>query len=143
MRSAFDLAVASIAGFALAAPLALPGLQLANDSIHTESVVSPVLSGRSLLRTILLSGASTGYVGVIALTLASLAVAVRRNQPEVLGLGAMTLVMAMLSYAPPAVWLAQRLPGGGTAQGNGRAADGLRIGGPGWNRCRCAHTVPQ
>ena len=49
LKPALDLAIAGAAGVALAAPFALPGIQLARDSVRSLSSVGEVLRPRTLL----------------------------------------------------------------------------------------------
>jgi hypothetical protein len=53
---------------------------------------------------------SVAYVGVIAVVLAAVAVAVRRRNPIVVAFAAMTVCMASLVFIPPVVWVADHLP---------------------------------
>lgn len=120
LRPLADLAVAAIAGGALSAPLALPGVQLASTSVvHLISSYGalpprdighlffqgfdglPVAGSRWFGNSIYPETAA--YVGVIALCLAVLAVAARRRRPEVGALAATALAMAAVSYASPVV----------------------------------------
>jgi hypothetical protein len=120
LRPVLDLAVAAVAGAALSAPLALPGLQLASTS-----VVRVVSSYGALppydLRNLLFQGfdglpvagnrwfgnsiypETAAYVGVIALCLGALALRTRWRHPAVPALAATALAMAVVSYATPVV----------------------------------------
>ncbi len=128
VRPLLDLGVAAVAGAALAAPLALPGLQLASTS-----VVRVVSSYGALpphdLRNLLFQGfdglpvagnrwfgnsiypETAVYVGVIALCLAVVALGTRRGQPAVPALGVTALVMAAVSYGSPVVSVINQVTG--------------------------------
>ncbi len=128
-RPIVDLVVAGIAGGALAAPLVLPGLQLANASVRNSSFGTTDRSNpvSQLLATVFqsfwgqpISGrfiSSQGYlpeqwayVGAIALALSVVAVAVRWRRPEVVGLAAAVVVTAAASVLQPADRLLEKLP---------------------------------
>jgi hypothetical protein len=57
---------------------------------------------------------SVAYIGVIALVLAVVAVAIRRRNPVVLGFAVLTACMFCLVFVPPVVSIADRLPFVGT-----------------------------
>ncbi len=133
-----DVVVAGVAGGALFAPLALPGLQVASGSVRNVSgtwieVIPTNSTARALpvhdLIHVLLQGFdglplstsaffgdrlfyidTVAYVGVIALALALLAVVVRRRRPEVVAFGAVALVMAGLVFAQPVVSAVDHVP---------------------------------
>lgn len=113
-----DLAIASVAGVALAAPLALPGLQLATASIRNLNSSILVNPHAQVLGIIFQSfwgqpfpGAFVSiwgyfpeqwvYVGAIALALSVAAVAVRWRRPEVIGLATATAVCVAASIFRP------------------------------------------
>ena len=128
LRPVLDLAVAAVAGAALSAPLALPGLQLASTS-----VVRVVSSYGALpphdLRNLLFQGfdglpvagnrwfgnsiypETAVYVGVIALGLAVVALGIRRRHPAVPALAVTALVMAVVSYGSPVVSVINQVTG--------------------------------
>ena len=140
LRSVIDLAVATIAGVGLAAPLMLPGLQVANLSVRASAVSSPSAYGLSGLHKALpwtdlvgvffqgfeglpIAGShwfgdaavtyypgSATYVGVIAVVLALTGMGMRWRNPEVLTFGAVAVSMAGLAFAPPLVSLVEGLP---------------------------------
>jgi hypothetical protein len=100
-RPVADLALASIAGVALAAPLALPGFQLAGASIRnaapyiTANPISDLLGlffqgywGQPLVGFFSYPLETWVWVGAIAVVLAIVAVAIRWRRPEVIGLAA-------------------------------------------------------
>jgi hypothetical protein len=111
-----DLGIAGFAGFALAAPLLLPGLQLYRQSVHSATrgvsslplhyIVYLALQGFDGLP---LAGSKMfgplgpfyfgGYVGVIALVLAALAVVMRRRSTEVIAIAGVALVCFLLVFA--------------------------------------------
>jgi hypothetical protein len=120
LRPVTDLAIATVAGAALSAPLALPGLQLASMSV--VRVVSsygalaphdighllfqgfdglPVAGNRWFGNSIYPETAA--YIGVIALALAVVAVGTRWRRPEVLALAATAVAMAAVAYVSSVV----------------------------------------
>jgi hypothetical protein len=128
-----DLFVASIAGFALAAPLALPGLQLARTSIRTSSIRSVSLPVHDALNLVFQgfnglpwAGShwfdqnnyfqTAAYVGVVAVVLALVAVVMRRRQPEVIAFAAVALIMISLVFIPAVMSLVGQLPHGRSIQ---------------------------
>ncbi len=120
LRPVVDLIAAAVAGAALSAPLALPGLQLASTSVVRVVSSYGALAPHDL-RNLLFQGfdglpvagnrwfgnsiypETAVYVGVIALCLAVLAVGTRRRRPEVPALAVTALAMALVSYASPVV----------------------------------------
>jgi hypothetical protein len=135
-RPVFDLLIAIVAGGALGAPLLLPGLQLISGSQRGAAGGDPaeLVSGNpplplhNLIHVIFQGfdglpiagnrwfGYSLGfdetavYVGVVALVLAVLAVAVDRRRPEVVAFGALTLAMVAIAFVPPLVSFLSSLP---------------------------------
>ena len=120
LRPLGDLALAAVAGAALCAPLALPGLQLASTSVvrvvSSYGALAPHDLGHLLFQGfdgLPVAGSrwfgnsiypeTAAYVGAVALALAVLAVVMRRRRPEVAALGAVALAMAALAYASPVV----------------------------------------
>ncbi len=123
IRPAVDLGISAIAGTALAAPLILPGLQLARGSNRT--VVGPDLFPKGLppkeLVHLIFQGfdglpvlhsqwfglsayeVTSAYVGVIVLVLAATALAVRWRRPEVRSFALVAVAMGLLVFAPPLV----------------------------------------
>lgn len=129
VRPVVDLAVAAVAGAALGAPLALPGLQLAAHSTRGLAAFTRALPTHSLVGVVFqgfdgLPEASSqwfggggwfplymeAYVGVIAVVLAVAAVALRRHKPEVVAFGVVVAVTAGLCFLSPLVRLIQGLP---------------------------------
>jgi hypothetical protein len=122
-RPAIDVGLSAIAGAALAAPLILPGLQLARGSNRT--VVGPDLFPKGLppqeLVHLIFQGfdglpllhsqwfglsayeVTSAYVGVIVLVLAATALALRWRRPEVRSFALVAVVMGLLVFAPPLV----------------------------------------
>ncbi len=127
LRPIADLVVASIAGAALAAPLAFPGLQLAAssrrnvvgglDTLSPHYLTHLVFQGfdglpvaGSRLLTPFPYQFTAAYVGVIALVLAVTAAALRRRHPEVLALGAVAVVMVAIVFVPSIASVMRSLP---------------------------------
>ena len=139
-RPTLDLAMGVVTGAALGAPLLLPGLQIAGGSERAlpggdpAEIVSgnPPLPAHNLLHFIFqgfdglpIAGShwfgyiggyseTAVYVGIIALVLAVTGVAARRRQPEVIALGSVVVVMAVVAFVPPVVSILYRLPLVGT-----------------------------
>jgi hypothetical protein len=122
-RPVVDLAIASIAGVALAAPLALPGFQLAGESIRnvapytTANPISDLLGlffqgfwGQPLVGLFSYQLWTWVWVGAIGVVLAIVAVAIRWRRPEVIGLAAAAAVAAAVSVLQPVVSFLNKLP---------------------------------
>jgi hypothetical protein len=125
VRPALDLGISAIAGAALAAPLILPGLQLARGSNRTA--VGPDLFPKGLppkeLFHLIFQGfdglpvlhsqwfgisayvVSSAYLGVIVLVLAATALVLRWRRPEVRSLAALAVATGILVFTPPLVSL--------------------------------------
>ena len=132
LRPALDLAVAGAAGVALAAPFALPGIQLARGSVRSLSSVGEVLRPRTLLylpfqyfdsSPILVNGhgllfgysgvyytETAMYVGISALVLAGLAIWVLRRRREVQGFTLVTAVCLVVVFVGPVASLLAKIP---------------------------------
>ncbi len=122
LRPARDLALAVAAGAALAAPLILPGFQLAALSTRLTSGFPRTFPLHNLTEVILQGfdwrGASlpvdpiesAAYLGVIVVVLGVMAVAVRWQRPEVLALGVVGVFTAGLCFAQPLVSLIDLVP---------------------------------
>ncbi len=132
LRPAVDLGVAVVAGGALAAPFALPGIQLARQSIRGSSGTTVALAPHVLLYTMfqtfgglpiyrggrltvfdpysLFYTENAMYVGVAALVLATLAVILHRRRPEVRAFAIVTALCLALVFVSPIVSLADKLP---------------------------------
>jgi hypothetical protein len=126
-RPVLDLVIAGVAGGALAAPLILPGLQLANASVRNSSAYGNANPGSQVLGTIFQTFWGQGihgsfanpqgffqeqwvYVGAIAVALSGVAVAVRWRRPEVVGLAAAAIVATAASIWETADRLLNALP---------------------------------
>ena len=112
-----------VAGAALGAPLALPGLQLTPGSVRRAVAAlggSPALSSHDLLHVVFqgfdglpVAGShwleflqypeTAAYVGVIALVLAGLGLGLRRRRPEVVAFGVVAIVAAAVTFVPGVV----------------------------------------
>jgi hypothetical protein len=131
LRPVFDLAVATVAGCALAAPFALPGLQLTSQSIRNTSGIDSALKPYAI--TYLAMPAFDGlpifhhgrvvvfgytyfyvqtamYVGITALVLAALAIVLRRNRPEVRGFAIVIIACLAVVFFQPLISLVGQLP---------------------------------
>jgi hypothetical protein len=131
LRPAFDLAVAMVAGCALAAPFALPGLQTTSQSIRNTSGIDGALKLYAL--TYLAIPAFDGlpifhhgrvvvfgytyfyvqtamYVGVSALVLAGIAIVLRRGRAEVRGFSTVFIASLAVVFIQPVVSLVAKLP---------------------------------
>jgi hypothetical protein len=114
-----DLVVATVAGLALAAPLALPGLQAISRSNRSGTgnggalqlhnfmyfisqgfdglpIVGSHVFGQSLFYQ-----ETTSYVGIIAVVLAVLALTVRFRRPEVVAFSVVAAVMLAIVFVRP------------------------------------------
>jgi hypothetical protein len=123
-RPIVDLAIAFIAGGALAAPLVLPGLQYVSGSIHSTLNTSAALPVRDLpylffqgFDGLPLPGQSISlhfyigaYVGVIALVCAVVAVAMRRHKPEIVAFAFIAILSGAMVFIPELESLMSRLP---------------------------------
>ncbi len=123
VRPLVDLALGVVAGSALAAPLVLPGLEVAKGS--NRNVVGPALGPKGLppqeLLHLIFQGFdglplvhnewfgvsayefTAAYIGVTALVLAMTAVVVRWRQPEVRSIALVAVGMGLLAFVPPLV----------------------------------------
>jgi hypothetical protein len=122
IRPACDIALAVAAGAALAAPLILPGVQLAAVSTRVTSGFPRTFPLHNLTEIILQGfdwrGASlpidpiesAAYLGVIVVVLSVMAVAVRWRRPEVIALGVVGVFTAALCFAQPLVSLIDIVP---------------------------------
>jgi hypothetical protein len=121
LRPAVDLIVAAVVGFALAAPLILPGYQIAGAAIRLKEGGSfdrqVALSIRGLIY--LPFGALNGfspelssiYLGTIAVVLAVTAIWIRRRRPEVIALVAVLVIMGAITFVQPVETWLHSLPG--------------------------------
>jgi hypothetical protein len=139
-RPVFDLSIGILMGLALGSPLLLPGLQVVSRSQRAVPGGDPaeILKGNPALPLhnlahfifqgfdgLPIAGShwfgyvggyseTAAYIGVIAVVLAVMAVAVRRRQPEALAFGVLVLVMLAVAFVPPLVAILYRLPLVGT-----------------------------
>ncbi|MHB1518993.1 MAG: YfhO family protein [Acidimicrobiales bacterium] len=133
LLSTADLVVAGAAGGALAAPLILPGVQLIELSARRTNTTLAVLPPHGLAYYLFNGfdglgvgtgnwfgsfpgGAVTDYVGAIALALLVVAVSARWRRPEVMALGAVTVVMVGAVFVPSFASVLHRIPFFGSAQ---------------------------
>jgi Bacterial membrane protein YfhO len=127
LRPVADLAVATVAGAALSAPLVLPGLQLANASVRNSGSFGSAYPHSQVLGVLFqsfwgqpIAGSFVNgqgfyqeewvYVGAIALALSVVAAAIRWRRPEVAGLVLAVLVAVAASIFEPADELLNKFP---------------------------------
>ena len=127
LRPVAHIAIAATAGAALAAPLALPGLQIFAGSVHSKKVGQGALPAENLIHVITqgfdglpIAGSrmfgSDGpfyvgaYVGVIALVLASVAIGARRSRRATISFGAVAIVSCAIVFVPFAISALDALP---------------------------------
>jgi hypothetical protein len=123
-RPILDVAVGTVAGGALAAPLILPGLPLTtgsvfyhaartNGALPTKDVVNLIFQGYNALPVAQghwFGVGTSAYVGVVALVLALVGVVVGRHRPEVLALVAVGIVMGAVVFVPEIASVLNQLP---------------------------------
>jgi hypothetical protein len=116
-RPIADLAFAFVVGGALAAPLALPGLQLARASVRNVSPYGGANPISQLLSTIFQTYWAVRFypeeyvwVGALAVVLAIVAVVIHWRRPAVVGMAAAVVVTAAASFFGPADRLLNALP---------------------------------
>jgi hypothetical protein len=132
LRPAIDLCVATVAGLALAAPFALPGLQLVAHSVRSTPSGTSALPIHTILylafqgydglpiyhggMTVVFGiyGAfyteTAAYVGVAALALGVMAVFLRWHRLEVRAFAVVAVLCLAVIYVPPVHTLATDLP---------------------------------
>ena len=119
LRPVGDLIVAGVAGLALGAPLILPGLQLASQSIRSQRIGVLVLPLHTVIGVVFEGfdgrpeSAWPGvgfYVGAIALVLAFVGVVARRKRPEVMAFGVVALATSFVLWIVPSLGVLQALP---------------------------------
>ncbi len=126
-RPILDLVLGGLVGGALSAPLVLPGLQLANNSVRTSSAYGNAFPLSQVLGIVFqkfwgqpLAGSFIDpqgfyqeewvYVGAIALALAVVAVGIRWRRPEVAGLAIAAVVAVSASIFQPVEDILSKLP---------------------------------
>ncbi len=135
-RPSFDLAIAFVAGFALAAPLVLPGFQLATNSVRVaHGATDPGLPLINLVNVIFqgydgspIGGEHwfgiafpaypeyTAYVGLIVVVLAVIAGVLRRRRSEVKAFVSLVVFAAAFAFAPLVIGVAEALPMGSSVR---------------------------
>jgi hypothetical protein len=125
IRPAVDLGISAIAGAAMAAPLILPGLQLARGSNRTAvgadlfpkglppkelfHLIFQGFDGLPLLHSqwfgLSAYVVTSAYLGVIVLVLAATALVLRWRRPEVRSFAALAVATGILVFTPPLVSL--------------------------------------
>jgi hypothetical protein len=124
LRPVGDIALASLAGGALAAPLILPGFPLttgsvffhaakANGALSPHDVVNLIFQGYNALPVAQghwFGVGTSAYVGVIALVLALTGAVVCRHKPEVIAFVSVGIVMGALVFIPALASLMNQLP---------------------------------
>ncbi len=119
LRPIGDLVVATVAGVALSAPLALPGFQAVGRSTRNGlGAVRPLqphylmyfiaqgFDGLPLAYSRVFGGSffyeeTAAFVGIIAVVLALIGLSTRIRRPEVIALAVVTAVMVAIAFVPP------------------------------------------
>ena len=126
-RPVVDLGIASIAGAALAAPLALPGLQIASHSVRSTTYFSSAFSYNEVYGFVFQSFwglpipnsfldakglyiPAWCWVGAIPVGLSVVAVGVRWRRPEITGLAAAFIVALAIAIVEPVESVLDKLP---------------------------------
>ncbi len=114
LRPAGDVVLATVAGFALGAPLLLPGLQLA---AHSMQVAVPYPPGKTPapLGSLFYVAQNSPYLlnvplGLICLVLAVIGLKFRRRRPYVAALGVVAVAMAAAALFAPVVDVLNVIP---------------------------------
>ena len=110
LRPLRDVAVATAAGAALGAPLALPAIQLTVHSLNSIAALRDFGKQPSTLNSLLYMRINRSYLGLICVVLAVVGLAFCWRQAEVLGMGVLAVVAATAALVPPVVSLLNRLP---------------------------------
>lgn len=131
LRPVIDLVVATVAGGALAAPFALPGLQLTSLSIRNTAGIDAAIKPYALTyfalpafdglpvfhhgRVVIFGYTffylqTAMYVGVSALVLAAIAIVLRRHRAEVRGFSVVLIACLAVVFIQPVVSLIGKLP---------------------------------
>jgi hypothetical protein len=131
-RNLLDLALASLAGLGLAAPLVLPAAQLTFGSVRgtghltafpayqTLHLVFQTFDGSSVAPLVTFNNhiatyvAPAAYIGVIPVVLALMGAVRRRLQPAIIALVAVFAMAVVMVYLSPLVSFLNGLPGLGT-----------------------------
>ncbi len=114
-----DLVVAGVCGLGLAAPLLLPGAQLALNSVRRYGSGQPAFPVTQV-PNVLVAGLqgpdfkTAAYVGVIALVLAVVGTRLAWHRPEVPALAVAVVVTAVLTFVGAVDRILASLPGGKT-----------------------------
>lgn len=117
LRPVVLIVIGALCGAGLSAPLLLPGTQLAASSARRYGSGAQAFP-LSHLPTVLTSGfqgnslGTTAYVGVITVALVLAAARVAWRKPEVLGMLALVVVTALLTFSSVADQALRILPGG-------------------------------
>jgi Bacterial membrane protein YfhO len=126
VRHLGDVAVATVAGLFLAAPLLLPGGQLL--VLSSRDVGGRAFSGQQALSlprlvTIVLPGLDgqplawhRSYIGVVAVGLALVGLICRRRRPEVVAAGAVAVIAGIVCFTPAVDSLLYDIPGLGAVR---------------------------
>jgi len=114
-RPVIDVLVGGACGFALGAPLILPGLQVVQASGRAGATGGAPFALSHLSDLIVgLQGTDfrvpPPYVGVLAVALAVVAVALRWRRPEILGFAAVAAAAVLLTFKNPLHILVQATP---------------------------------
>jgi len=128
-RTLGDLVVAGLAGATLAAPLALPGLQLVGGSIRSTAGGGAALPTRDVTHLVFqgfdglpIPGGGHGafysetaaYIGIIAIVLAAVGVVWRWRRPEIAALSVVALATGAIVFVPFVASFMGGLPGVGS-----------------------------
>ena len=154
LRPVVNIAIAAVAGAALAAPLSLPGLQIFAGSVHSKTAGQTALPAENLIHVISqgfdglpIAGSrmfgSDGpfyigaYIGVIALVLALVGIGARRRRPVIIAFAAVALLSCAVVFVPFVISALDALPFVGSVGWTaGSVADGVRHRRPSRHRRR-------
>jgi hypothetical protein len=119
LRPLRDLAIGTVCGFGLGAPLLFPGVQLGLSSARGSEPGAPsfpLTHGPNLLAVGLQGNdfRTAAYVGVVTLALAVVGARLSWHRPEVKALVVVALVTALLTFLSPVDHLLGLLPGAHT-----------------------------
>lgn len=129
LKPVLDLSLATVAGFCLAAPLALPGFALVRESARANTPRTPAFPMRQLIYFITQNfdgapvrgsnsfgqvatffGENLAYIGIITLVLAMAAVVVRYRKPEIVALAVILVGSCAVLFVPRVARAANGLP---------------------------------